>query len=77
MCTRYVRVRNADAINTFRNDLLREQWRGVYVDDVNAAYESFLNCLLLLYGEQFPFTQNKQKGKYSKKPWITKSLQNA
>lgn len=35
MCTRYVRVRNADAINTFRNDLLREQWRGLYGDDAH------------------------------------------
>lgn len=39
MCTRYVRVRDADAIHAFRNDLLREQWRGVYGDDVDAAYE--------------------------------------
>ena len=60
MRIRHVRVRTTDAINALWDDLFREQWRWVYVDDVHAAYESFLNRFLLLYDKHCPLILNKQ-----------------
>ena len=42
-CHRYKRVRTDDRINAFRNDLLKQEWNEVYTDEVNTAYDSFLN----------------------------------
>ena len=38
--SKYVRVRTAEAKDTFRSDLLKEEWRGVYIEDVNAMSPS-------------------------------------
>ena len=74
---RFARVRTDEAINTFKNDLLREVWRGVYVEEVNDAYEAFRKIYLSLYDSYCPIIQCKYKHKYDAKPWITKGLLNA
>ena len=74
---RFARVRTDEAINTFKNDLLREVWRGVYVEEVNDAYEAFRKIYLSLYDSYCPIIQCKYKRKYDAKPWITKGLLNA
>ena len=74
---RYTRARTTERVNRFRDDLLKEQWIGVYVDDVNVAYASFLNRYLSLYDKHCPILLCKEKSKYCKKQWITKGLQNA
>ena len=76
-CSRYVRVRTAEAKDKFKSDLLKEEWRGVYVEDVNAAYESFLQIYISLQDKHCPTVLCKYKGTYYQKPWITKGLQNA
>ena len=72
--SRYVRVRTTEAKDKFRSDLLKEEWRGVYVEDVNAAYESFLKIYISLYDKHCPTVLRTYKGTYYKKPWITKGL---
>lgn len=39
---RYIRIRNDDAINKLKQDLMKD-WNEVLVNNVNAAYEAFLN----------------------------------
>lgn len=56
---------------------MRQEWNGVYTDEVNTAYDSFLNCYLALYDKHCPTVVCKQKMNYDKKPWITRTLQNA
>lgn len=75
---RCIRIRNEDAINTFRHDLIEEDWKEVYVNDVNVAYDAFLNTYLALYGKHCPLVPLKFKKKKTHfKPWITKGLVNA
>lgn len=35
----HVREITAETIDKFQTDLLKEEWTGVYVEEVNAAYE--------------------------------------
>lgn len=75
---RCIRIRNEDAINKFRHDLIEEDWKDVYVNDVNVAYDAFLNTYLALYGKYCPLVPLKfKKKKTNFKPWITKGLVNA
>ena len=73
----YVRKRTDEAICRFRNDLDEQDWREVYVGEVNAAYEAFVEKYLSLYDKHCPNVQRKQKDNYGKNPWITRGLQNA
>lgn len=66
-----------DNINTFRDDLLKEEWKEVYTSDVNIEYESFLNCYLYLYNKHCPEVLYKPIQRHNEKPWITNGLQNA
>lgn len=34
---KFIRVRKEDHVIMFRNDLLKEEWKGLYVEDINAA----------------------------------------
>lgn len=49
----------------------------MYVGEVNAAYEAFLDKYLILYERHCPYVQCRYKDSYSKNPWITRGLQNA
>lgn len=74
---RIARVRTKEAINELRNGLLKELWRGVYIEDVNAASESFLNRFLSLYDKHCPVISYNKQHTSNMKPWIIKGLQNA
>ena len=74
---RYVRLRTDESINKLRNDLLYEEWNGVYSEEVNGAYECFVERFLSHYDKNCPIIQCKNRSSYNKKPWITKGLQNA
>lgn len=76
-CVGHARLRTEKAIDMFRNDLFKEEWKVVYTEEVNAAYESFLNCYLSHYGKHCPVIQYKYENKDNKKPWISKGLPNA
>lgn len=75
--TKYVRKRTDEAIFRFRNDLSEQDWKEVYVGEVNAAYEAFLDKYLTLYERHCPYVQCRYKDSFSKNPWITRGLQNA
>ena len=74
---RYIRKREDEKVNRFRDDLLNEDWNGVYINDVNVAYESFLRTYLALYNKNCPLVVYKHKIKSNRKPWMTKGLENA
>lgn len=74
---RLVRVRNDDAINRFRIDLLNEEWEGVYVEDVDAAYNAFLKRYIAYYDKHCPIVVHKQKVNENRKPWVSKGLMKA
>lgn len=71
-----IRIRNDEAVTAFRNDLLKQDWKEVSVDEVT-AYDSFLNCCLSLYDKHCPTVLHRHTCSYDKTPWITKGLQNA
>ncbi len=63
VCHKYLRVRTDEAVNKFCDDLLKEQWEGVHVGEVNAACDSFLKTYLTLYDKHCPIRQLKNKTK--------------
>lgn len=64
----YFRVRTEKTINDFRSVLSQQNWSGVYVNDVNAAYETFLNIYISSYDKCCPLKLSKKTPK-SDKPW--------
>uniref|UniRef100_A0A8C6LAH3 Reverse transcriptase domain-containing protein n=1 Tax=Nothobranchius furzeri TaxID=105023 RepID=A0A8C6LAH3_NOTFU len=71
------RLKNQEAVNSFKTDLMEQNWEEVYVEDVNMAYGKFLNIITSLYEKNCPLLYKVDKNKYAKKPWITKGIQKA
>jgi len=71
------RKKTQDAINSFKQDLLRQDWKSVYVSDVNWAYETFMTIISGLYDKHCPLAKKIVKQKYVEKPWISKGIINA
>ena len=71
----FKRIFNFDAINTFKQDLHKTNWKGIEVFiDPNEAYKTFLERFLLLFDKYFPFRKIKIKAKDLKSPWITNGI---
>ena len=74
----YKRLRTEEALDALNNELLAQDWNNVYdTDNVNAAYDNFLNTFLLLYERNCPLQKCRKDPKRTDKPWITKGLSNA
>ncbi len=72
------RLRTDETLNTFRNDLLAQDWRNVHEkEDVDSAYNFFLNTFLTLYHKNCPIQQPKRTPKRPDNPWLTRGLLNA
>lgn len=71
------REKTQNAVNSFKQDLLRQDWKKVYVRDVNRAYETFLTIISGLYDKHCPLVKKIVKQKYIEKPWISKGIINA
>uniref|UniRef100_A0A8C6MEW6 Reverse transcriptase domain-containing protein n=1 Tax=Nothobranchius furzeri TaxID=105023 RepID=A0A8C6MEW6_NOTFU len=71
---KHVRIRTEDAITAFCNDLLKENWSGVYVKDVNVAYDTFLKTYKSLYNKNCPVVVCRKKINMNVEPWLTKGL---
>ncbi len=72
------RLRTDDTLNTFRNDRLVQDWRNVYEkEDVDSAYNLFLNTFLTLYHKNCPIQQPKKTSKRPDNPWFAGGLLNA
>lgn len=69
----YFRVRTEKTIDEFRTALLQQDWSGVYVNDVDAAYETFLNTYISIYNKCCPMKLLKKPRKIDK-PWMTLGL---
>ncbi len=58
------RMRTVESVNAFREDLKTYDWSDVLqAQDVNSAYEIFLDSFLALYNKSCPVRQNKRKKK--------------
>ena len=71
------RHKTQNAINSFKEDLLRQDWNKVYVKGANEANESFLEIVAELYEKNCPLVKKIVKPKYAEKPWITKGISKA
>ena len=72
----YYKVRNHSEVNmTKLNEKLSiESWNANYdTDNVDEAYNNFINTVSALYNECCPF-RNIQPQKICSKPWMTKQL---
>ena len=78
--TRYLFKRNTtfDAISQFCHDLDQQNWETVIqIDDVNQAYNSFLDIVKTLFDKNCPVKRITLKNNKYEKPWITPGLKNA
>lgn len=66
---KHVKIRSDETIMEICNDLLKENWSGVYVKDVNVAYDTFLKIYKSLYDKNCTLVFN-----FNVKPWLTKGL---
>ena len=71
------RHKTPESVNSFKEELCKQDWNKVYEPDVNEAYESFLDILSGLYEKHCPRVKKIVKQKYAEKPWITKGIENA
>lgn len=63
-------------IEDLRKDLMCQSWNGVYVEDLDKSYDSFITTISQLYDKYCPLVARGSKRNIDK-PWITKGLQNA
>lgn len=48
-------MRTEERVNTFKDDLMKEDWGSVYnTSNINEAYENLLQTYLLLYDKKLP-----------------------
>ena len=66
---------NFDAINTFKQDLQRTNWKDIEAfTDPSESYKAFLERFFLLYDKYFPIRKIKIKVKDLVCPWITNGI---
>uniref|UniRef100_A0A672HNX1 Reverse transcriptase domain-containing protein n=1 Tax=Salarias fasciatus TaxID=181472 RepID=A0A672HNX1_SALFA len=73
--TKMSRNRSVEALRALNEDLTKQNWDAVYVDDVNEAYNAFINTVIDLYNKNCALITNRKKS--NDKPWMTKGIKNA
>lgn len=74
----YRRLRTADRINAFNEDLRAYNWNSICGEmDIERAYNKFLEIFTLLYNKHCPIRVYQNNKKYVNRPWISKGLQKA
>uniref|UniRef100_A0A3Q3KL62 Reverse transcriptase domain-containing protein n=1 Tax=Monopterus albus TaxID=43700 RepID=A0A3Q3KL62_MONAL len=69
---------NEHAVRRLKEDFMGQNWEPVYrEDDLDKAYEKFLNIFKTVYDRNCPRMRYKNKKNYSERPWMSKGLQNA
>lgn len=72
------RMRTPGTVEAFKADLLKQNWKNVYVNGVQEAYSSFLATFIQLYDKNCPMMIYNVKDKNKQqKCWMTKGLLNA
>ena len=51
------RNKSVNAINSFKNYLLKQDWKSVYVEDTDKAYNTFISIVTDLYDKNCPIVQ--------------------
>lgn len=75
-----IRDRSAKAIEAFREDLRRQAWDQVYTNDINTAYNYFLETFIKSYDKNCKKREIwscVKKKNSPNSPWLTKGLINA
>jgi len=73
---KYTQIRTEKEISSFRKNLINQDWSKVFLEEVNNAYDVFLNLFVTLYNK----ICHSKRGKVNKKKtttWITSGLQKA
>ena len=71
---KYRRIESENNIAFLNTDLAHEEWHDVLTEnDINKAYDKFLQKLLFYYEKNIPQAKIKDKKK-QKSPWITKGI---
>ena len=69
------RKENSETILALNEDLAKEEWHDVYEEnDVNKAYENFINKLIFYYNKNIPIIRRKNRKDEIKNPWITQGI---
>lgn len=69
------RMRTPGTVEAFKADLLKQNWKNVYVNGVQEAYSSFLATFIQLYDKNCPMMIYNVKDKNKQqKCWMTKGL---
>jgi len=55
------RYRTQENINILKEDLMKQDWGKVYIDNVNEAYDSFLNIVTSLYEKKMSCSKKGSK----------------
>lgn len=62
-----IRLKTEDFIESFKHDLMKQDWNNVYVGDVDEAYDTFLSNTKSLYDKNCPLVKKLVKHKLEKK----------
>ena len=77
-CFKFIRKSNEESILTFRQALNRQNWEDIYcVDNVNDAFNYFIDKYIKLYNEYCPLVKVKIRDNNNDKSWKTICLRNA
>lgn len=74
---RLVRLRTPEAIEAFELQLTSHNWQEVYVNNINSAYNAFLEMFMLFYNQHCPVKELRLKANKIRKAWITNGLEKA
>ncbi len=75
---KYIRIRTEETVNAFKADLLAQNWDSVLKENnVDIAYEKFLEIFKRMYDKNCPIKKVNRKNKCISSPWLTKGLINA
>ena len=71
------RLKTDESLMSLKRDLMNQDWKKVYVEDVDEAYNTFLSILNAIYDKNCPLVSKTVKNKFGGKPWITNGIQKA
>ncbi|XP_035986589.1 uncharacterized protein LOC118560057 [Fundulus heteroclitus] len=75
---RYKRIKTEGAMMALKQDLLHQNWELVYIEEnVNAAYEKFMDMFNMAYNKHCPVKKFKESIKQINSPWVTEGLRRA
>ena len=72
------RKESIENIAALKSELEKEQWLDIFEENnVNTAYEKFINKLKQYYDKNIPLVTIKKRKNHAKNPWITHGILNS